>query len=134
MPKPRPEPYNACLRWLRDSGRSGWRPDGIVEWPIAALTGTDVNVLFAVDRLWALMANADNRSEVLHAIALTVRQMQPQLRGMARELAARQLDWSDRARYWPAVERYMHDADIEAAGPGDVAKAVVLLATTKGSP
>jgi hypothetical protein len=107
MRSPRPEAYNACLKWLRESGKGGYRPDGPVDWPIAALTGTDVNVLFAIDRLWALVANADNTDEVLHAIALAARQMQEHLRPMARELAARQLEWSDRGRYWPRVEKYM---------------------------
>jgi hypothetical protein len=71
---------------------------------LAELTGTDYRALEAIDRAWELLS-VTRADSLLTAIALLAREMQPKMRPLARELAARAMDWGDRERYWPEVER-----------------------------
>lgn len=103
----KPRRADEHLRWLKAiMGKDSYRPEGPGGLPtLAALTGTDYKALEAIDRLWALYCYCDNQQYVLIAIAYAATQMQESTRPLARELIAHALDWGDRDRLWPQVER-----------------------------
>jgi hypothetical protein len=93
------------LRWLKNiSSPESFRPEGPLDFPLGALTGTDHRALEAIDRLWHLYCSCDHPERVLWAIAYAASEMQVSTRPLARELAAHAREWSDRERLWPLVE------------------------------
>lgn len=107
------------MKWLRTLYTpETYRPEGKLQNapPLAALTGTDYKALEAVDRAWTLFGYS--RSErVLDAIAFLALEMQPHMRFLARELAARAMDWSDRGRYWPRIQTTLRRHGVELVNP-----------------
>ncbi len=107
MSRTPPRRADEHLKWLKGQydPETCWRPEGVlVDPPLAALTGCDHRALEAIDRLLALHSYCDCPAEVLHAVALAASQMQPKMRPLARELIARNKDWSDRERLWPPID------------------------------
>lgn len=107
------------LKWLRSLyAEDTYRPEGRLQDapPLAALTGTDFKALEAIDRAWTLFAYVRSTG-TLRAIALLALEMQPHMRFLARELAARNMDWADRERYWPVVEAEGHKVSEGAKRP-----------------
>jgi hypothetical protein len=86
-----PERADEPLRWLRAQGHD-----------LAPLTGTDTKALLAVAAAWRLYAytRSDN---LIFAIQLLLAEMQASTVHLARDLIAREMDWSDRDRLWPRV-------------------------------
>lgn len=107
-PRSKPRLRSEHITWLRNvmadrKERGAGHPATPDLPPLAALTGTDSKALEAIDRAWELFAY-ERSDRILHAIALLASSMQESTRPLARELAARQMDWGDRERYWPRVE------------------------------
>lgn len=90
------------LQFLKSSGHS-----------LAPLTGTDSKALQAIAACWTLYAYTHS-SDVLYAVRLLLREMQPKTRPLARELIAWAMDWNDRDRLWPLVAE-----PIPAVAPDD---------------
>lgn len=90
----RREPLPEHLRWLKARGYS-----------LAPLTGTDLRALAAIAGCWELFCSTKDES-ILRAIGILARFMQHSTLFFARELAAWQMDWDDRDRYWPTIEFY----------------------------
>lgn len=79
------------LRWLKANDHD-----------LGILTGTDYRALEAIDRCWELYSYT-RTDDVLEAIRLLLRELQPKCWHLARELIAKAMDWSDRGRLWPLV-------------------------------
>lgn len=92
--------------WLVDCSEDPSSPAKIPPGSLGAITGQDARALGAIDACWNLLAYCDETGvrAVLAAVRALLPAVQPQCRFFARELIARNLDWSDRARYWPKVQ------------------------------
>lgn len=90
--------------WLRLCSRDADSPINL-PCSLGALTGQDSRALTAIDAAWALYACSDRAGQAgaLAAVRALLPAMQATTRPIARELVARHLDWSDRARLWPEV-------------------------------
>jgi hypothetical protein len=91
--------------WIRNCQRDPSCPMDNPRLPLAMLTGQDTRALTAIDAAWALYScsDSDGMRGALAAVRSLLPAMQAQCRPFARELIARHLDWSDRARLWPSV-------------------------------
>lgn len=104
------------LKWLKAcaADKSPHSPYAAKRVPLGAITGTDARVLQAIAALWNLChtGNPPDAGELHHAaldsIALLLPHMQRSCWPFARELAAQQLNWEDRALLWPLVTPETH--------------------------
>lgn len=83
---------------------------------LAFLTGTDFKALAAVAALVELYAYTGHLS-ALRAAGVAVAEMQASARPLARELIAFVMDWGDRERLWPHVERGIAEAMLARPAP-----------------
>ncbi len=73
---------------------------------LAPLTGTDHKALAAIADALTLYSYC-GRENVLVAVALLAGEMQGSTRPLARELIAYAMDWGDRERLWPTIEKHI---------------------------
>lgn len=96
MPK-KPEARCAdAFEWMREQ-----------KLPTSELTGQDLRALKSVAHAWEVYSVGDEMTKraALHAVAALLTTIQPKCRPLARELIAWAMDWNDRERIWPLVER-----------------------------
>lgn len=117
MTRQPPRRADEHLRWLRAqcANDNGWRPGGPLNISLAGLTGTDVAMLEAIDRLWHAHLHAVRPRDICKAVAVCCCEMQVKYLPLARELIARAMDWGDRDRLWPVVEAFMAAGDRETS-------------------
>jgi hypothetical protein len=89
-------------QWSRECARDPSSPSKIRKGALAALTGTDVDVLDAFVPCLELYARTGNE-RVLEAARIVLLEMQPSTRWIARELIAFVMCWDDRERLWPQI-------------------------------
>ena len=81
----RPEPYDACLTWLRLNGHN-----------LGLLTGFSSRALVAIDGCWRAYSVSSDRSHMVAAVACLLAPLDRRCWRLAVELVARHLDWHDR--------------------------------------
>jgi len=94
--------------WLRTRIKDNYaRPGDIPLPPLGALTGQDARCLSAIAACWELYAGSDEDGgqAALAAVQALLPGMQEKCRPFARELIAFALDWTDREKLWPLVQR-----------------------------
>jgi len=89
-------------QWTRECAKDPSSPSKLRKGSLAALTGTDVDVLDAFVPILELYARTENK-RVLEAATIVLDEMQRSTRWIAKELIPFVLDWGDRERLWPLI-------------------------------
>lgn len=89
-------------QWARACAKDPSSPSRLQKGSLAALTGTDVDVLNAFVPILKLYARTGNK-RLLEAAFIVLGEMQPSTLWIAQELIPFVLNWEDRERLWPLV-------------------------------
>lgn len=89
----------------REAATNPDHPSKLRKGCLAPLTGTDVRALNAFVACLELVCYCDSQEHALGAASMVLHEMQPSTRWIARELIPFVLDWGDRERLWPSLEK-----------------------------